>query len=182
MLKRKTARLGDWGVDTALTMGLPEFRDTTVFCYLKDFNGDSVIDEDDTLCIVYTYSNRLYAVNALTHDSLFPSIAVDALNGMKVRVDDFTGDNVPEIITGNAIYSNCGELVCDFDLLSQSPHPPVLLRHQQRRRWRQHSLYRTRQLHHHLERTGFIAAVCLPGRQVGRAIRCSYCCHTCRHD
>ncbi len=116
--------VGRWGHVDSLTSGLPSTIDSTIFCYIKDFNGDSLIDEDDTLDIVYTYNNRLYAVNALTHDSLFPSIFVGPSAVAKIRVDDFTNDGIPEIVIGNSLYKNNGELIHDFQVLS-----PVLVSH-----------------------------------------------------
>ena len=121
----ETGMIGDWGSVESLTSGLPEFRDTAVFCYLTDFNRDSSIDEIDTLCVVYTFNNRLYAINALTRDSLFPSMSVNALNGMNLRVDDLTNDGKPEIISGNALYSNTGELIYDFSVFTQ-PDPEII--------------------------------------------------------
>jgi len=97
---------------------VPQFRDTVVYCYLRDTNGDSLIDESDSLYIVYVHSNRLYAVNAVTGDSLWPSIQIDPFVGMKVRVDDFLGMGAPQIISGNRVYSSMGELIHDFSVLS----------------------------------------------------------------
>ncbi|HEX3020384.1 MAG TPA: LamG-like jellyroll fold domain-containing protein [Chitinispirillaceae bacterium] len=119
--------VGRWGHVDSLTSGLPSTRDSTIFCYIKDFNGDSLIDEDDTLDIVYTYNNRLYAVNALTHDSLFPSIFAGPSAVAKIRVDDFTNDGIPEIIAGNSLYGNDGSLIHDFSVYSTTPVPPVTL-------------------------------------------------------
>jgi hypothetical protein len=105
---------GMWGNADSLLAGLTAIRDTTIFCYLKDFNGDTHIDEEDTLCIVYTHNYRLYAVNAITHDSLFTSIFVGPAAVTAVRIDDFTNDGIPEIIAGTALYSNEGTLIQDF--------------------------------------------------------------------
>lgn len=99
---------------------LPEFRDTAVYCHLMDTDGDSSINYSDSLCVVYTYDNRLYAVNSVTQDTLFPSVEIDPLVGMKVKVEDFTGDGVPEIISGNKVFSNMGELLFDFTTFSTS--------------------------------------------------------------
>lgn len=122
-----SGEVGKWGHVDSLTAGLPAFRDSTIFCYISDLNGDSLIDEDDTLCIVYTYNNRLYAINALTHDSLFPSIFAGPSAETKIRVDDFTNDGIPEIIIGNSLYKNDGELIHDFQVFSSIPVPHVIL-------------------------------------------------------
>lgn len=91
-----------------------------VFCYLKDFNGDSLINVQDTLCFIYTYNSRLHAVNAITHDSLFSSLSINPLTGIKIRIDDFNGDGKPEIVTGNMIFNNNGSLICDFSAISSN--------------------------------------------------------------
>ena len=122
-----SGEVGKWGHVDSLTAGLSAFRDSTIFCYISDLNGDSLIDEDDTLCIVYTYNNRLYAINALTHDSLFPSIFAGPSAVTKIRVDDFTNDGIPEIIIGNSLYKNDGELIHDFQVFSSIPVPHVIL-------------------------------------------------------
>jgi predicted outer membrane repeat protein len=124
--------VGKWGTVAELIGGdssrspLPALRDTTVFSYLKDYNRDSLIDYDDSLSILYTYNNRLHAVNALTHDSLFQSVTIDPLTGMKLRIDDITGDGVPEIISGNSVYNNGGQLICNFASIAQTHIVPAL--------------------------------------------------------
>ena len=106
-----TGMVGEWGSVDSLTDSLPAIRDTTVFCYIKDFNGDSLIDYNDTLCILYTNNYRLHAVNALTLDSLFTSIFVGPSAVNKIKVEDLTNDGIPEIIAGDVIYSNTGVML-----------------------------------------------------------------------
>ncbi len=100
---------------------LPELRDTTVYCYLKDNNKDSVIDETDSLYIVYVYHYRLHVVNAVTYDSLFSSIPVEPLTGHNVKVNDFNNDGNPEIMAGSVMYSNNGTLISNFTIVPPSP-------------------------------------------------------------
>lgn len=106
-----TGMMGEWGSVDSLTDSLPAIRDTTVFCYIKDFNGDSLIDYNDTLCILYTNNYRLHAVNALTLDSLLTSIFVGPSAVNKIKVEDLTNDGIPEIIAGDVIYSNTGVML-----------------------------------------------------------------------
>ncbi|NLE02342.1 MAG: hypothetical protein GX640_20960 [Fibrobacter sp.] len=121
-VNQTTGNAGVWGNAASLTTGLPQLMDTMVFCYLKDFNRDSLTNDQDTLCIIYTYNNRLHAVNAVTHDSLFNSLYIHPLTGIKIRIDDFNGDGKPEIVTGDALYTSNGTLLYDFSTISSQSH------------------------------------------------------------
>lgn len=107
-------------VDDSMTAGLPEMRDTTLFCYLYDSNGDSIVDDNDSLCIVYIYDYKLHAVNAHTHDSLFPPLQLNGLLSMKLVIDDFTGDGKPQIVADSIMYNNDGSVLFDATLFDPS--------------------------------------------------------------
>jgi hypothetical protein len=100
---------------------VPAFADTVIYCYLTDSNNDSVINSEDSLYALFVYSNKLHALNAAT-DSLFSAINLNTLVPMDLVLDDLTGDNKPEIIAGNRLYSNTGTLLWDASIwLSGSP-------------------------------------------------------------
>jgi hypothetical protein len=93
---------------------VPSFSDTVLYCYLKDTNKDMFIDDKDSLFAVYIAAYRLHAVNVKNGDSLFTSLPVNSEFVTKLLVNDYTGDDVPEIIVGNTLYSNSGKKLFDF--------------------------------------------------------------------
>jgi hypothetical protein len=100
---------------------VPAFADTVIYCYLTDTNNDSVINRDDSLQALFVYTNKLHVINA-AGDSLFSAINLNTLVPMDLILDDLTGDNKPEIIAGNRLYSNAGTLLWDASIwLSGSP-------------------------------------------------------------
>jgi hypothetical protein len=94
---------------------VPAFADTVIYCYLTDSNNDSVINTEDSLYVLFVYSNKLHAINA-EGDSLFSAVQLDGLVPMDLVLDDLTGDGVPEIIAGNRLYSNNGTLLWDASI------------------------------------------------------------------
>lgn len=102
---------GARGYDSA-RVRVPVSADTVIYCYLEDSNGDSLIDRDDSLYALFTYNNKLYAVNS-AGDSLFTPQPVNALGSMHLRLDDITGDNIPEITVDNALFTPTGTLLWD---------------------------------------------------------------------
>ncbi|MDG5816200.1 choice-of-anchor Q domain-containing protein [Chitinispirillales bacterium ANBcel5] len=93
---------------------LPQFRDTTLFAYLRDTDGDGFIDSNDSLAVVYTSDFKLHAVMAYTNEPLFNPFYVDMSSVTNLRVDDFTGTGVPEILIGSKIYTPKGDKVIDL--------------------------------------------------------------------
>ena len=79
------------------------------------------------MCILYTYNNRLYAVNGITHDSLCTSLFAGPDAVAKIRVDDFDDDGKPEIVAGNLLYTNEGVLLHNFSVYTSIPGIPAVL-------------------------------------------------------
>jgi len=103
----------NWRSDEKMSAAISEYAQVAP-CYLVDTDGDSVVNDNDSLYLVYIDEYRLHAINTITGDSLFGSFYIDSRESDVLLIDDITGDNIPEIIVGNTIYSNKGELVWDL--------------------------------------------------------------------
>ncbi len=103
----------DWTSDSSLVDTVPADADTVIVCRLTDTDGDSVITEDDALCLVYTQAFQLHAMNSETFDTIFAPFYIDGLDNMDILIADITGNKKPEIIAGSVMYDNRGGLLWD---------------------------------------------------------------------
>ena len=102
----------DWTTDTVLADMVPLDAEP-VPAWIEDNNGDSVITDQDTLCLVYVSGSRVHALNTLSYDSVFSPFYINGLENTGLLVEDLDADGKPEITVGSVVYSNRGDTVWD---------------------------------------------------------------------
>lgn len=102
-----------WFEDSSIIQVIPQDVDSVIPCYLQDTNGDSIVDENDDVALLFISNFKVNAINESSFDTLFPPFQIDGNDNIDILVTDITGNGRPEIVVGSVIYNNNGTEIWD---------------------------------------------------------------------
>ena len=82
-----------------------------IVAILTDSDSSGWVGIDDRKDLLFIYGNKLYAIDGKTGEDVFEPIQVGAgYFNSEIKVEDWDGDEIPEIIVGNQVIKNDGTL------------------------------------------------------------------------